>query len=303
MASADPNDEDYDPSLVNTQQVYTQTGPGGSFSNPWLTTGPGGSAVDQYTAAGKMPSGEQLYTGPDGKTYKYTSQLGYIPYLGATAPTPPAADTATPPPGPSAPGPAAGPAGPGPTNGFPDLSFDFHAPGGLTGAQAVGAIPLPQFHAPDFKQAPAFQLPTWQSVKDADPGIDFRLNQGEQALQQSAAARGVLNGGGTLKDIVGYGQNLASNEYGNAAQRAWQAYNTNYQTQYQDPNSWNFASAVTAFQPQMQQYGYLAQSAAAQPQIDWQNAFNLAQQEYNVAHNNQLDKFNRYDTVAHYGMI
>lgn len=47
------------------------------------------------------------------------------------------------------------------------------------------------------------------------PGYDFRLNEGLSALQNSAAARGDLFGGQTGQDLVGYGQDYATNEYQN----------------------------------------------------------------------------------------
>jgi hypothetical protein len=62
-----------------------------------------------------------------------------------------------------------------------------------------------------------------------DPGYQFRMNQGLDALERSAAARGMLRTGNTLKDIINYSQGLASTEYGNMFNRAAQAYGTNYQ--------------------------------------------------------------------------
>jgi hypothetical protein len=52
-----------------------------------------------------------------------------------------------------------------------------------------------------------------------DPGYQFRMDQGSKALQASAAARGGLSSGGTLKALDRYGQDYASNEYGNAYNR------------------------------------------------------------------------------------
>ena len=52
-----------------------------------------------------------------------------------------------------------------------------------------------------------------------DPGYNFRMAEGMKALERSAAARGLLQSGGTLKGIQQYGQNLASDEYQNAFQR------------------------------------------------------------------------------------
>jgi hypothetical protein len=46
------------------------------------------------------------------------------------------------------------------------------------------------------------------------PGYKFRLDQGNQAVQRSAAARGILGSGATMKAIDRYSQGLASSEYG-----------------------------------------------------------------------------------------
>jgi len=54
---------------------------------------------------------------------------------------------------------------------------------------------------------------------EADPGYNFRMAEGMKALERSAAARGLLQSGGTLKGIQQYGQNIASDEYQNAFNR------------------------------------------------------------------------------------
>lgn len=85
--------------------------------------------------------------------------------------------------------------------------------------------------APDYTNYPAFQMPTGEDALKQDPGYHFRVSQGEQALQQSAAARGTLNTGGSLKSVLDYGQNAASQEYGNVFDRALKTYTANYGTQ------------------------------------------------------------------------
>lgn len=74
-----------------------------------------------------------------------------------------------------------------------------------------------------------FQSPNAVTEQN-DPGYQFRLQQGQQALQNSAAARGGLLTGGTAKALTDYNQNAASGEYGNVYNRALQNYNTNYNT-------------------------------------------------------------------------
>ena len=54
---------------------------------------------------------------------------------------------------------------------------------------------------------------------EADPGYAFRQQQGQQAIERSAAARGGLLSGAALKGIERFGQGLASEEYGNAYNR------------------------------------------------------------------------------------
>ena len=51
------------------------------------------------------------------------------------------------------------------------------------------------------------------------PGYDFRLKQGQDSLEASAAARGGLNSGAAMRDLLKYGQDYGSNEYGNYLSR------------------------------------------------------------------------------------
>lgn len=52
-----------------------------------------------------------------------------------------------------------------------------------------------------------------------DPGYGFRLREGQNAIENSAAARGMSLSGGTLRALSRYGQDFASNEYQNAYNR------------------------------------------------------------------------------------
>jgi len=53
----------------------------------------------------------------------------------------------------------------------------------------------------------------------ADPGYSFRMSEGMKGLERSAAARGGLLSGATLKGIQRFGQDLGSQEYMNAFNR------------------------------------------------------------------------------------
>lgn len=76
-----------------------------------------------------------------------------------------------------------------------------------------------------------FSSPTGVTEQN-DPGFQFRLQQGQKALENSAAARGGLLSGGTAKAINDYAQGSASNEYGNVYNRALQTYQTNASNQF-----------------------------------------------------------------------
>lgn len=88
---------------------------------------------------------------------------------------------------------------------------------------AAGASSLPQLKSM-ASAAPSFTAADFQE----DPGYQFDLQQGQQAIQRSAAASGGLQSGGTLKALAQYTQGQASNEYGNAYNR----YMNNQSTQF-----------------------------------------------------------------------
>jgi len=52
-----------------------------------------------------------------------------------------------------------------------------------------------------------------------DPGYAFRLSEGQKALDRQAAARGGLISGGALRAAQRYGQEMGSQEFGNAYNR------------------------------------------------------------------------------------
>ena len=93
---------------------------------------------------------------------------------------------------------------------------------GLRPAEGSGVTVDP--NSPDFgKYAGDFGMKDFE----ADPGYAFRLKEGMRGLENSAAARGLLSSGSTLKGITDYGQGMASQEYGNAYNR----YQTNRKNQ------------------------------------------------------------------------
>jgi len=83
----------------------------------------------------------------------------------------------------------------------------------------AGKNALAQLEAGTAGPESAYMKPFTMADYQADPGYAFRLGEGMKALERSAAARGGLLSGATLKGIQSYGQGLASQEYQNAYNR------------------------------------------------------------------------------------
>ncbi len=146
------------------------------------------------------------------------------------------------------------------------LIAPFNTPPPQTPGAGTDYIPgTPQFKGPPISKPDPFRAP---SVEEAlnDPGFKFRLGQGEDALQNWAAARGTLNDSGTAKALIDYGQGAASQEYGNVWDRAYNAYNTNNITQNVQPWSQAFQNATS--QNANDITGYTTKSAANQYQTN-----------------------------------
>lgn len=108
-----------------------------------------------------------------------------------------------------------------------------------------------------------FQAPT--DVTEAnDPGYKFRISQGQDAISNSAAARGGLLSGNTAKAIDDYTQQSASQEYGNVYNRAFGQYQQQYnEFQQGQANRYNrLASLAGVGQTAAQTLGQEGQAAS-----------------------------------------
>lgn len=108
-----------------------------------------------------------------------------------------------------------------------------------------------------------FTAPTAEQAAQT-PGYQFQLQQGQQALQQSAAARGNLLTGGTAEALDNYSQGLAASNYQNVYNNALSAYNTNYNAyQNQQTNEYNRLAALAGVgQQTASTLGTLGQNAS-----------------------------------------
>jgi hypothetical protein len=105
-------------------------------------------------------------------------------------------------------------------NGLNDLQYGLGTGGTANGSGvSQGSLMTPY--------SGTFTAPT-DITEQNDPGYQARLKLGTDAIQKSAAARGSVVTGGTAKALDTYGQDYASNEYGNVYNRALSDYTTNY---------------------------------------------------------------------------
>lgn len=123
-------------------------------------------------------------------------------------------------------------------------------PGSQAANQAAasgGATPSPfgnSYLQPFSNWNQTFQAPTALTEQN-DPGYQARLALGQQAIQNSAAAKGGLLSGNTAQALDQFGQDYASNEYGNVYNRALNTYSTNYnQFQQQQATQFNRLAAL-----------------------------------------------------------
>ncbi len=72
-----------------------------------------------------------------------------------------------------------------------------------------------------YTPTPVYQGPSEADLR-ADSGYQFRVSEGQKALERSAAGKGLLLSGGQLKDLSRFSQGQAAQEYGAVYQRGYQ---------------------------------------------------------------------------------
>jgi len=123
--------------------------------------------------------------------------------------------------------------------------------GGFNGSGYSFGGAFPGFGGAGANGYPVFQGPTGVDEMN-DPGYQFRLKQGRGALEASAAARGVLNTGGTLQGVLQQGQDYASSEFGNVWNRAKDIYGTKVGAYQSAWDAYRFAQDEKFRQAQLQ---------------------------------------------------
>jgi len=105
-----------------------------------------------------------------------------------------------------------------------DLSRADQAPYLAAGTGAVNRLGAGVAAGGEFGAATPFDF---RYDQNTDPGYAFRFSEGMKGLERSAAARGGLLSGATLRGITRYGQDMGSQEYQNAFNRYTTGFNAN----------------------------------------------------------------------------
>ena len=103
-----------------------------------------------------------------------------------------------------------------------DKALGYQAPYVDAGKQTIGQL------AEGLKAGGDFNRQFTAADFQADPGYQFRQDQGQKAVERSAAAKGGALSGAAIKGASEYGQNLASQEY----QSAYQRYNNDLSSRF-----------------------------------------------------------------------
>lgn len=178
---------------------------------------------------------------------------------------------------------------PAATPGWTPSTYAGYTPTDVPNAAGFRYTPQAGPRAADYRYTPG-AVPTLsgQELLANDPGVQFRLDEGRKALEASAAARGGLLSGPALAALQRQGQELSSQEYGQAWNRALQQAQTREQWN-QVASQMGFGQAQTEAQfreqqaalAQSQNWGQAlqeAQARAQQQQFGWQAGFQGQQQ-------------------------
>lgn len=158
--------------------------------------------------------------------------------------------------------------------------------------------------AADYRYTPG-AVPTLSgtALLANDPGVQFRLDEGRRALEASALARGTGLSGPALAALQRQGQDLSSQEYGQAWNRASQQAQLREQwNQVASQMGWSQAEAETRLREMLAQqstahnWGQALQEAnarAQQQQFGWNAGFQAQQQGQREAQAYDTDLYNR----------
>ena len=156
----------------------------------------------------------------------------------------------------------------------------------------VESLTFREFDAPvDTLTFRDFQAPTAESAQ-ATPGYEFRLSEGQRALQNAAAAKGMLRTGNTWKDLLRYGQDYATSEYDKVYGRARSEHDLAYQQALQ-ANRESYGRATGEHQMSYQQAQQANRDAYQRALGEQQLGYQQAAQTYGMGREEERSAYDR----------
>lgn len=146
-----------------------------------------------------------------------------------------------------------------------------------------------------------FNAPTVDEATNS-PGFQFRLGEGIKALQRSAAARGTLLTGGTLKGLMQYAGDEASKEYQNVYNRSVGEYESERQN-FLGNEANRYGNEVDRYNRQLGEYDIRRQNFLTNEGNRFNSErsnrlddFNIDSSYFQMGRQNRLDDFNIFNT-------
>lgn len=256
---------------------------------------------DEHTDPWGRYPGEPDYGVPPELTDARTTTKTPEPY--APGPTP----TLTPSPSPAPSGPS-GSSGGGSGGGFTAGSllapFDRTWTPPTRGAawdEAVAKLGnAPRYTAPELPTIDPWRAPTAQDIY-SDPSFTFRKDLGEHALLNNRAAQGLTRTGGTLKDLIDYNQNFASQEYGNVANRSLEGWRSNTDATLRRAGM-DQDRAKAMYEPTLLEWSKRADVGSRAEENQWDQAYKSFMTDYNIWKDQRDSTFDKLKWQSDFGL-
>ena len=167
--------------------------------------------------------------------------------------------------------------------------------------EALGLLPgVPTYNAPELPTIDPWKEPGPEAIYN-DPSFDFRKGIGEKALLNSRAAQGLTRSGGTLKDLLDYNQNFASQEWGNMRNRSLEGWRTNTDTTLRRAGM-DQDRARSMYEPQFAEYQNKVAVASRTPQLAYDNAWREYLQDYDQFRDQRDSVFDKLRWQSEFGL-
>lgn len=172
---------------------------------------------------------------------------------------------------------------------------------GVAAKQLMDLIgPAPQFAPPDIPTIDPY-APTTADHVFADPSYGFRKDIGEKALLNNRAAQGLARSGGTLKDLLDYNQNFASQEFSNVDTRRFRDWSSNADTTLRR-SGMEQDRARSIFEPQLFEWNKKGDLSVRAEEGAYDNAFDEFLQDYRMFTDHRDSVFDKLKWSSEFGL-